>query len=67
MVCQIKLINNNNNNNNNDNNNNNKKKKKKKKDFTKTLLFLKMESLLAELRIPNVAVCGVEVGNVKLF
>ena len=59
MVCQIKLINNNNNNNN-DNNNNNK-------DFTKTLLFLKMESLLAELRILNVAVCGVEVGNVKLF
>ena len=57
MVCQIKLINNNNNN---DNNNNNK-------DFTKTLLFLKMESLLAELRILNVAVCGVEVGNVKLF
>ena len=62
MVCQIKLINNNNNNNNDNNNNNNNNK-----DFTKTLLFLKMESLLAELRILNVAVCGVEVGNVKLF
>ena len=32
-----------------------------------TLLLLKMESLLADARIPKVGACGVKVGNFELF
>ena len=32
-----------------------------------TLLFLKMESLLADSRIPKMIACSVKVGNIKLF
>ena len=32
-----------------------------------TLLFLKMESLLADSGISNMAACGVKVGNIKLL
>ena len=33
----------------------------------KTLLLLKMNSLLTELKIPKMEVCGVKVGKIKLF
>ena len=37
-----------------------------KRRFINTLLFLKMKPLLAESRIPQKAVGGVEVGKIKL-
>ena len=33
----------------------------------KTLLLLKMNSLLTDLKIPKMEVCGVKVGKIKLF
>ena len=35
--------------------------------FIKTLLFLKMDSLLAKLRIPKMLVCSVQVVKLNLF